>query len=123
MGKHNKDAINKASIAKKSVASKHRSSPRNAKGKEKMSNKEYWVVKPENGEARWYGEKSYAESYMNSLKDTSCELKYYIIFEHALKEVNHHNFRLEIDNSKFFRQLQKMQEWITTERIILSNYY
>ena len=34
-------------------------------------------------------------------------MKSFIIFEHARKEVEDHNNRLSLDNSKFQRQLEK----------------
>ena len=107
MTKASKPTPIKPGCAKKAVNSKHRASPRNAKGKEKGCEKEYWVVKPENGEAKWYGEELYAESYIASLKGTPCELKRFIIFDHALMEVNKHNNALMIANSKFLRKLKK----------------
>ena len=107
MGKISKPSSLKEVPVKKVVSSKHRTSPRNAKGKDTSSVKHYWVVKPEFGEAKWFGEEFYAQNYVDTLKGNPNEMKDFILFENALKEVNDHNMRLSIDNSKFLHQLKK----------------
>ena len=64
-------------------------------------------MKPQFGEAKWFGEESFSLSYIESLKGDSYEMKDFIIFEHARKEVEDHNNRLILDNSKLTRQLEK----------------
>ena len=107
MGKTTKSSTLKEIPVKKAASSKHRTSPRNAKGKDISSAKHYWIVKPEFGEAKWFGEEFYAQNYVDTLKGNPYEMKDFILFENALKEVNDHNMRLSIDNSKFLHQLKK----------------
>ena len=97
----------KITPVKKGTSSKAWTSPRNAKAKKGASAKRYWVVKSQFGEAKWFGEESFSLSYIESLKGNSYEMKDFIIFEHARKEVEDHNNRLSIDNSKFQLQLEK----------------
>ena len=107
MGKTNKSASLKIIPSKKGTSVKPWTSPRSAKSKDNGSSKRYWVVKPQFGEAKWFGEELFANNYIESLKGNSYEMKDFIIFEHARKEVEDHNNRLSLDNSKFQRQLEK----------------
>ena len=107
MVKSNKLSLVKETPHKKGVSSKHRTSPRSAKSKGASCTKHYWVVKPEYGEAKWFGEEIYAQNYIETLKGNPYKLKDFILFENASKEVNDHNMRLSIDNSKFLYQLKK----------------
>ena len=106
MGKNTKPFSLKEVPVKKAASNKHRTSPRHTKGKDAYV-KHYWVVKPEFGEAKWFGEEFYAQNYVDTLKGNPFEMKDFILFENALKEVNDHNMRLSIDNSKFLYQLKK----------------
>ena len=107
MGKTMKPATLKVVPSKKGTSVKPWTSPRSAKSKDNGSSKRYWVVKPQFGEAKWFGEELFANNYIESLKGNPYVMKSFIIFEHARKEVEDHNNRLSLDNSKFQRQLEK----------------
>ena len=107
MGKTNKSASLKIFPSKKGTSVKPWTSPRSDKSKDNGSSKRYWIVKPQFGEAKWFGEESFSLSYIESLKRNPYVMKSFIIFEHARKEVEDHNNRLSLDNSKFQRQLEK----------------